>query len=159
MSKVSVHRPTLIAVPSTGVVPPAPVLTEDVHRSNELSSETSLDDLFKAILGHEADDSDDRYRLIETVEAQVRTIRSELGLPEPVIEAPVPPPAPERRPEIAPRFAALASHDEPSATTETPAPNTRKVPGWFKVVAGLAWSRLPHPALMLASTVALLTRA
>lgn len=159
MSKGKGQRPTLAAVPPTSVPPPAPSTGETANRSNELSNDTSLDDLFKAILGNEADDSDDRYRLIETVEAQVRGIRSELGLPEPIVEVPVPPPAPDARPEIALRFGGLASHDESAAETQTPTPVGRRVPGWFKVVAGLAWSRLPHPALLLASTAALLTRA
>lgn len=159
MSKGKSHRPTLAAVPPTSVPLPSPPTGEADNRSNELSNDTSLDDLFKAILGNEADDSDDRYRLIETVEAQVRGIRSELGLPEPIIEAPVAPPAPDPRPDIAPRFAGLASHDETAAAAQSSSPITRRVPGWFKVVAGLAWSRLPHPALVLASTMALLTRA
>ncbi len=159
MSKGKGQRPTLAVVPPTSVPPPATSTGETAEHSNELSNATSLDDLFKAILGNEADDSDDRYRLIETVEAQVRGIRTELGLPEPIVAAPVPPPAPEPRPEVALRFGGLASHDESAADSQTSLPVSRRVPGWFKVVAGLAWSRLPHPALMLASAATLLTRA
>ena len=55
----------------------------------ELSNATSLDDLFKAIRDR-AGDVDDRALLLETVEAQVRGIRDELGLPEPVIKCPRP---------------------------------------------------------------------
>lgn len=54
--------------------------------NDQLTETTSLDDLFRAIVGSDGGDPDARRPLIEAVEAQVRDIRSELGL----VEAAVP---------------------------------------------------------------------
>ena len=48
-----------------------------------LTDETTLDDLFKAILGVDAVDVDDNAELLAAVDTQVRDLRNELGLPEP----------------------------------------------------------------------------
>jgi hypothetical protein len=112
----------------------------------ELSSATSLDELFKAILGDQAGDVDDHALLVETVEAQVRGIRDELGLPEPVIERPAP----------VPQALHIAADDVETSdeTTHGAFDSVRsagkRVPGLLKLVAGLAWSRLPHPVVLLA---------
>ena len=62
-----------------------------------LSSTTSLDDLFNAILGDAARESDERGPIVEAVEAQVREIRQEVGLVDS-------PPAPRSLPEFVPIF-------------------------------------------------------
>ncbi len=103
---------------------------------SELTSATSLDDLFKAILGDQARDVDDRALLLETVEAQVRGIRDELGLPEPVIEVPKPAPAPVVAQTETVSDRTLGSFEANASTKRTP--------GLFKMVAGLALGRFSH---------------
>ncbi|MFN7982470.1 MAG: hypothetical protein U0Q11_11475 [Vicinamibacterales bacterium] len=114
----------------------APQVAAQSMAGQELSNATSLDDLFKAILGDQAGDVDDRALLLETVEAQVRGIRDELGLPEPVIEVPKPAPAPvAAQAETVP--------DRTLGSFETAA-STKRTPGLFKMVAGLALGRFSH---------------
>jgi protein TonB len=56
-----------------------------------LSTNTSLDDLYNAILGDDARESDERGPIMEAVEAQVREIREEVGLVEtPHLSRPLP---------------------------------------------------------------------
>lgn len=124
---------------------PAPI--EQLH-TDELSASTSLDDLFKAILGDQAGDVDDRALLLETVEAQVRGIRDELGLPEPIPE-PVPIAAVTAAATASGESAPL-SEDESSGAVSGVRATARRVPGLFRLVAGLAWSRTPHPVVVLA---------
>ena len=58
-----------------------PSVSSDHALTHELTTATSLDELFKAILGDQAGEVDDRALLIETVEAQVRVFAIELGYP------------------------------------------------------------------------------
>ena len=102
--------------------PAVTVVTPDTHaaaaqtspvssahaQTQELTTATSLDDLFKAILGDQAGEVDDRALLLETVEAQVRSIRDELGLPEPIVE---PPPTPALRQDAAASTGAFETAD------------------------------------------------
>ena len=141
---------TLATTPSTTAMPSArtPATAHERASAQELSTATSLDDLFKAILGDQAGDVDDRALLLETVEAQVRGIRDELGLPEPIVE----PPAPVRlvRTDLS-EASDVDAHDEAShGVLNGVRSATKRVPGLFKLVAGLAWSRLPHPVLLFA---------
>jgi TonB family protein len=79
--------------------PPTPSPSAAGEDSRELlSTDTSLEDLFTALLGADARQTDERGPLVETVEAQVRGLREELGLVEP------PPPAPRRLPEFVPVY-------------------------------------------------------
>jgi hypothetical protein len=68
---------------------PAP---EPVAGSAEFTSDTSLTDLFQAILGVEARRAHDKSELGQIVDAQMRALRKELGLPEPVPARPAPKP-------------------------------------------------------------------
>jgi hypothetical protein len=126
--------------PAQAVAEPArlaPVPVATATSGHELSSDTSLDDLFKAILGDQAGDTDDRALLLETVEAQVRGIRDELGLPEPVVEAPKPAPAlVVAQPATVPDRT-LGSFDTDDSTS-------KRAPGLFRMVAGLALGRFSH---------------
>ncbi len=115
---------------------PEPTPTQ-AHAGQELSSATSLDDLFKAILGDQAGDVDDRALLLETVEAQVRGIRDELGLPEPVIEVPKPAPPPV----VAQEATTVPDRTLGSFGAEA---ESKRSPGLFRMVAGLALGRFSH---------------
>lgn len=118
-------------------VRPTPVPVARQAGGQELSTDTSLDDLFKAILGDQAGDIDDRAMLLETVEAQVRGIRDELGLPEPVIEVPKPLPAPVAAQAATVPDRTLGSFDTDDSTS-------KRAPGLFRMVAGLALGRFSH---------------
>ena len=139
------------------------VVTPDTHAANvrtslvsserlqsqELTTSTSLDDLFKAILGDQAGEVDDRALLLETVEAQVRSIRDELGLPEPIVEPPTP--SPTQGHDVISRVSALEIGEEPPPASSNGGRSvTKRVPGLLKLVAGLAWSRSPHSVALLA---------
>lgn len=114
----------------------SPVFSAPGDSSQELSSATSLDDLFKAILGDQAGDVDDRALLLEAVEAQVRGIRDELGLPEPVVEVPTPAPAP-----VVAQEATVPDRTLGSFETGT---ESKRSQGLFRMVAGLALGRFSH---------------
>lgn len=124
----------------TGAPEPVHAVVQEVTPTAglELSTTTSLDDLFKAILGDQAGDADDRALLLETVEAQVRGLRDELGLPEPVVEAPAPAPVTQ----IA--AAEPDAHDPTLSSFEGDRGASKRVPGLFKMVAGLALGRFSH---------------
>ena len=148
----------VVAVDTHVTTSPTSPVTSEHAQTEELTAATTLDDLFKAILGHEAGEVDDRALLLETVEAQVQGIRDELGLPEPVVEV-EPPPVPLSAPrqDIAPMFGALGASGEPTHAASNGVRSVgKRVPELFKFVAGLAWSRLPHPVVVLAVTGGLL---
>lgn len=127
--------PALTAASSLAVAPVSD--TRETPSAHELTTATSLDDLFKAILGDQAGDTDDRALLLETVEAQVRGIRDELGLPEPVVEVPKPVPAP-----VVAQAAPVP--DRTLGSFETDHSASKRSPGLFRMVAGLALGRFSH---------------
>ena len=154
MSNARNHK-LVVAVATPVTTPPTSPATSEHAQTAELTAATTLDDLFKAILGNQAGEVDDRALLLETVEAQVQGIRDELGLPEPVVEVEPPPPAPisVTRQDIAPMFGAVGASDEPTHAALNGVRSVgKRVPELFKFVAGLAWSRLPHPVVLLALT-------
>ena len=125
------------------------LVSSDHIQTQELTTATSLDDLFKAILGDQAGEVDDRALLLETVEAQVRSIRDELGLPEPIVEPPTP--SSVQGHEVLSRVSALEIGEEPTpASLNAGRSVVKRVPGLLKLVAGLAWSRSPHSVALLA---------
>ena len=116
-------------------------------RERELSLATSLDDLKNAILGDTPRASDDRDRLTEAVNAQVRSLRDELGIPEPVVARPVEPPVAARVVRAGPN-AERAIFSIPLATPWNQAPSLpvsvmKRVPVWITQLTGIARRRMP----------------
>ena len=137
-----------VATPATHVTtPPTSPVTSAHAQTEELTAATTLDDLFKAILGDQAGEVDDRALLLETVEAQVQSIRDELGLPEPIVE----PPTPAHGHEVMSRVSALEVGEEPTPASSNVGRSVgKRVPGLLKLVAGLAWNRSPHSVALIA---------
>ena len=151
MSNARIQQPAIAVVtPDTHATAVRTTLVSSAHTpTQDLTTATSLDDLFKAILGDQAGEVDDRALLLETVEAQVRGIRDELGLPEPIVEPPTPSPAQGH--EVMSRVSALAIGEEPTPGSSNGGRSVvKRVPGLLKLVAGLAWSRSPHSVGLLA---------
>lgn len=150
MSNARNETPGVVVTPDTHATAVQTSTISSAHtQTQELTTATSLDDLFKAILGDQAGEVDESALLLETVEAQVRSIRDELGLPEPVVEQPKP--APIQGVESISRVSALEIGEEP---TDAPSNGglsvAKRVPGLLKLVAGLPWSRSPHSVALLA---------
>lgn len=115
--------------------PIASVAIADETPSLELNDDTSLLMLFEAILGVPAGRIRDHDAQVKVVEAQIRALREELGLPEPVTAT-----------------AIVATNDDRAAsTTSTPAPDETddvvppphdgRRPTWRTLVTALATRR------------------
>ena len=86
-------------------------------------------------------------RLTEAVNAQVRSLRDELGIPEPVVARPVEPPVAARVVRAGPN-AERAILSIPLETPWNQAPSLpvsviKRVPVWIKQVTGIARRRMP----------------
>lgn len=107
-----------------------------------LTSNTSLDDLFNAILGDDEGATEERRPLVETVEAQVREIRQELGLVEPK-------PASRRLPEFVPVFRTQPPEERTFSSAQGTQWTVTGTRGWAGLIDGRALRRMPR-ALLLA---------
>jgi hypothetical protein len=103
---------------------------ESLADNSEFTSDTSLTDLFQAILGVEARRTHDKSELGKVVDAQIRALRQELDLPEPV-ERPVPVPS-DPLGERALFGTAFQEADEAGHS------NGARRPSWRDLVTGLA---------------------
>lgn len=115
--------------------PVASVAIADEASSLELNDDTSLLTLFEAILGVQAGRIRDHDAQVKVVEAQIRTLRDELGLPEPVTSTTV----------VAANNGPAASTTSPPAPDETddvvPPPHDGRRPTWRTLVTALATRR------------------
>jgi hypothetical protein len=116
------------------VSPAANVTITDETPSLELTDDTSLLTLFEAILGVQAGRIGDRSAQRRVVDAQIRALRDELDLPEPVTPA-VEPPANQ---------VAASTTTEPGlqeTADAVPPPHDGRRPTWRTLVTGLATRR------------------
>lgn len=151
MSNARIQQPAIAVVtPDThAAAVRTSLVSSEQLQTQELTTATSLDDLFKAILGDQAGEVDDRALLLETVEAQVQGIRDELGLPEPIVEPPTPSPAQAH--EVMSRVSALEIGEESTPASSNGGRSIgKRVPGLLRLVAGFAWGRSPHAIALLA---------
>lgn len=127
--------------------PPAPAQPNGVV----LTDNTSLDELFTAILGGDAREQDDRGPLLEAVDAQVSRLRKELGLAEPP-----PPPAP---PPTAPQaMQELRAVEAPFGTQTSRGPAVWLRRRFEALRQGMpdVWSSVPRPVMLGLPAMALL---
>jgi hypothetical protein len=112
--------------------------------SGEFTPDTSLADLLQAILGAEAGRGHDQSAHAQVVDAQIRALRQELGIPEPV-ERPVP-----SDPFGVRELFATGSEDGDDGVHP---PGGRR-PSWRNLVSGLADRAKHSVGLMLLVSVA-----
>lgn len=114
-----------------------------------LTSNTSLDDLFNAILGDDEGATEERRPLVETVEAQVREIRQELGLVEPK-------PASRRLPEFVPVFRTQPPEERTFSSAQGTQWTVTGTRGWAGLIDGRALRRMPRALLLAVPAAAML---
>jgi hypothetical protein len=119
-----------------------PLAGADGAVSGEFTPDTSLADLLQAILGTEAGRGHEHGAHAQVVDAQIRALRQELGIPEPV-ERPAPPDPFGRE------LFATGAEDGDDAVH----PQGGRRPSWRNLVTGLADRAKHSVGLMLLVSV------
>lgn len=120
--------------PAGAVAPtePDPETTPDEETDLAFTADTSLLALMEAILGAPVGRLRDHRAQEREVDAQIRALRDELGLPEP-------PPPPVSAPPTHPPRLAFDTATDPAVDAQAPAPDDgRRSTRWRSLVAGWA---------------------